>query len=91
MITATMLGHECYWDVAAQFWRWMDNHEPTGWGVGIRRECVRCGQFPAANGHDACLGYIKGAIAACCGHGIEDGSIKYANGDTTIIPKANSY
>lgn len=28
--------------------------------------------MPTKEGYDACLGYIKGAKSACCGHGIEE-------------------
>jgi len=39
--------------------------------------CCHCGQPPTAEGYDACLGHIRGAIAACCGHGIERGYIMW--------------
>ena len=39
------------------------------------RPCVRCGRHPTPEGYDACLGYIEGATAACCGHGVELGSV----------------
>ncbi len=35
-----------------------------------RNPCVRCGKSPTPEGYDACLGYIPGAISACCGHGV---------------------
>jgi len=35
------------------------------------RPCVRCGRLPTTEGYDACLGFIPGAVSACCGHGIE--------------------
>lgn len=35
-------------------------------------DCIKCNQPPTAEGYDACLGYIPGALAACCGHGIEN-------------------
>lgn len=39
------------------------------------RPCRRCGRMPTAEGYDACLGKIEGATSACCGHGVEDGSV----------------
>jgi hypothetical protein len=39
------------------------------------RPCIRCGRMPTKEGYDACLGYIPGAISACCGHGMEKGYI----------------
>lgn len=35
------------------------------------RPCKRCGCYPTKEGYDACLGEIKGATHACCGHGVE--------------------
>lgn len=37
------------------------------------RPCTRCGRMPTVDGYDACLGHIKGATSACCGHGVEKG------------------
>ena len=34
------------------------------------RPCVRCGKMQTKEGYDACLGYIEGALSACCGHGV---------------------
>lgn len=39
------------------------------------RPCPRCGKMPNKDGSDACLGHIKGATSACCGHGKENGYI----------------
>lgn len=33
--------------------------------------CVACGRPPTPEGYDACLGWIPGARAACCGHGVK--------------------
>lgn len=35
------------------------------------RACGYCGLSNTVDGHDGCLGYIRGALNACCGHGIE--------------------
>ena len=37
------------------------------------RPCARCGNMPTKDGHDYCLQHLEGVIAACCGHGVEDG------------------
>ena len=50
-------------------------------GVPITQEerpCTRCGRMPTPEGYDACLGHIEGATAACCGHGIWDKTVIYA-------------
>lgn len=41
------------------------------------RPCVRCKKNPTPEGYDACLGFIPGAISACCGHGVSDKIIEY--------------
>ena len=33
------------------------------------RPCKKCEEYPTKEGYDACIGYIKGAKFACCGHG----------------------
>lgn len=40
--------------------------------IEIERPCMRCGRMSTKEGYDACLGYIKGVKAACCGHGKEE-------------------
>ena len=32
-------------------------------------KCVKCGELPTPEGHDACLGELPGLMNACCGHG----------------------
>ena len=51
------------------------------------RACRRCGRPPLPTGEDACLGHIPGAVEACCGHGVEDGYILYANGSSEVLPR----
>lgn len=34
-------------------------------------DCVKCNLPPTPEGYDACLGFIPGAVAACCGHGVK--------------------
>lgn len=36
------------------------------------RPCKKCGKPPTLEGHDDCLGEIKGVVSACCGHGVFD-------------------
>jgi len=37
--------------------------------------CANCGEAPTKEGHDACLGTLKGVEFACCGHGVEPGYV----------------
>lgn len=48
-------------------WCFADTMEP----IIKDRSCMRCNRSPTKEGYDACLGYIPGAISACCGHGVE--------------------
>lgn len=45
------------------------------------RSCFRCGCVPTSEGFDACLGLIKGAVSACCGHGVEKPYVVQSSGD----------
>ena len=68
MIISYSRGWEIYYDIDEEVWRYSDNdqiHDDS-------RPCKRCGRMPTKEGHDACLGYIDGVIAACCGHGVEE-------------------
>lgn len=47
-------------------------HTPEMSGSGQRGICVKCSLPPTPEGHDGCLGTLKGDIMnACCGHGEE--------------------
>jgi hypothetical protein len=70
MVTAYCRGHLV---VYADKWIYADTGEElwceeTGFN---ERPCTRCGKMPTPEGYDACLGYIEGATAVCCGHGVE--------------------
>ena len=58
-------GHEIEWDGTR--WVYSDSYMLSDG----QRTCIRCGQGPTKKGYDLCLGYVPGAISACCGHGIE--------------------
>lgn len=66
MTTSYLRGHEIYYD--GKDWRYKDNNQIAD----DSRPCKRCGRLPTPEGYDACLGYIKGAFSACCGHGVTD-------------------
>jgi len=55
-------------------WIYSDTKEPI---KNNERPCTRCGKMPTKEGYDACLGYIEGAVSACCGHGVQDKYIMY--------------
>ena len=74
MVIAYFRGHKAYYN--GKDWIYCDNGEP----VTEERPCKRCGRPPTSEGYDACLGYIEGAVATCCGHGVEDGYILRGEG-----------
>lgn len=44
------------------------------------RDCGKCGQPNTKEGHDPCLGALKYAMNACCGHGeIREAYIQFSN------------
>jgi len=68
-------GWKAHYDEEKQTWFYEDG-QPVGVG---EKPCRRCGRPPTPEGIDACLGYIKGAVSACCGHGVEEGYTIYRN------------
>lgn len=44
------------------------------------RTCPRCQKSLTSDKYDKCLGELPGVEAACCGHGEEEGYIKFSNG-----------
>ena len=73
MATSYQRGHLTRYDPDLG-WVYADTGEP----VSNERPCVRCGEMPTPEGHDACLGDLNGVRAACCGHGVKR-SYKMAN------------
>jgi len=70
-------GYPVEYDYKGKVWRYLDN------GIDVEklpnRPCPKCGKMPTPEGYDACLGHIQGAVAACCGHGVEEGYIKWGS------------
>jgi len=66
MIRSHSRGHDIYFD--GEYWRYNDNDQLDDG----KRACKRCGRKPTVEGYDACLGHVKGATSACCGHGVEE-------------------
>ncbi len=55
---------------------WADNKEP----LTQVRVCPRCQESSTKDKYDKCLGELPGVDAACCGHGVEEGYIRFMNG-----------
>lgn len=69
MITSYLRGHEIYYK--NEKWYYLDDNSIAD----DSRPCKKCGKYPTKEGYDACIGYIKGATSACCGHGVQEGFI----------------
>jgi len=46
------------------------------------RPCPKCGEVPGGDNHDPCMQNLPGVEYACCGHGVEEGYIKFEDGRT---------
>jgi hypothetical protein len=82
-----VFGHPYYADPADNppdqdfmVWRYLDTGELVE--QAAKRQCPHCNRYPTRRGHDPCLGNLSGAAAACCGHGVEDGYIRFEGGIT---------
>ena len=52
------------------------------------RPCNHCGKLNLIDGdesYDACLGKLPGVEQACCGHGQQEGYLKFENGVTLVL------
>jgi len=63
---AHIRGHPVRHD--GDVWRYCDTGEPIG---DCDRACILCHRRPTPSGYDPCIGYVPGAVSACCGHGVE--------------------
>ena len=72
-------SHSRGWPIRyiGETWRYEDTNKPDD----DSRPCVRCGRMPTPEGYDACLGYVDGAIGACCGHGVDELYVMYPADD----------
>lgn len=63
-------GNPIYWDENELEWRLISTDEIVTSEVYQNLICPKCGKKPTPEGHDACLGTLKGVKFACCGHGV---------------------
>jgi hypothetical protein len=68
-------GNKVIWNDEEKVWQY-----PSGQNTHRPKRCPKCDKLPDKNGHDKCLGTLPGVAFACCGHGVEDGYIKFTNG-----------
>lgn len=79
-------GNEIYYDKEG-IWRYSEDNSK----FDDSKPCKRCGNFPNKDGADFCVGNIKGASSACCGHGIEVPFVMFENGQTIFGKDAIKY
>jgi hypothetical protein len=60
-------------------WVYSDNKQPTAETHKLRA-CGKCGKKETKEGHDACLGTLKGLMNACCGHGKNKPYVQFLDG-----------
>jgi len=53
------------------------------------RTCPKCHRRPTKDGHDPCIANIKGALGACCGHGIREGYIRLEPGEDGLVVRGD--
>jgi len=66
MVNSTWRGHNIYFD--EYVWRYIDTDEIVQNNPNIH--CGHCKELPTEEGHDGCLGTLKGIKNTCCGHGV---------------------
>lgn len=69
-------GNKVYFDRKLKFWRYVND----GGDAFIPRACPSCHLFQHDDGRDACMPYMTGVKASCCGHGIKMGFIEFTDG-----------
>lgn len=80
MSTAKYRGHKI--ESISDIWIYSDNKQPVS--DDKNRPCGHCGKPETKEGHDGCIGTLKGVMNACCGHGtIGEAYIQYS--DESII------
>jgi hypothetical protein len=72
-----IFGHAIY-TINGTEWFYVDNDEPIR--NAPERKCPKCDKYPTNDGHDPCIADLPGVDFACCGHGVEQGYVKFSNG-----------
>jgi hypothetical protein len=75
-VTCMARGHEIYFDQSVRLWRYCSD-DGAVYDASHDRPCIRCGSLPTPEGYDHCLGHIRGAKSACCGHGVGKAFVMY--------------
>lgn len=88
MIISKYRGNVINFNKDKNIWVFSDNDEPIN---NNSHPCENCGKHSTEEGHDACLGTLKGIKNACCGHGnIEECYIQFLDSSRIIGEDANT-
>jgi hypothetical protein len=66
MTTSKYRGRDI--EILSKDWVYSDTKESVHKAYKTR-SCGKCGNHSTKEGHDSCLGTLKGIMNACCGHG----------------------
>ena len=78
MAKSKFRGHEI--EYINDEWLYSDTKETVKSNYN-ERPCGNCGKPFTPEGHDGCLGTLKGIMNACCGHGeVKDAYIQFLDG-----------
>lgn len=69
MARAKFRGHDIETDID-DLWVFADTGQLVSEDKN-NRPCSHCKKNDTQDGHDGCLGTLKGLMNACCGHGVE--------------------
>jgi hypothetical protein len=75
MVYCYIRGHESYY--ANGSWYLVENGQLVTKELIATLPCIRCGQPPSPEGHDACCANTINVRNMCCGHGVEPGYVEY--------------
>ena len=74
MITSKLRGCTIY--LKDKVWYYVEDNSPVTQDVF---KCGHCGKANTKEGHDGCLGTLKGIRNACCGHGEDEAYLQFAD------------
>ena len=83
LLISFVRGHETYWNEKDDSWHYRDNNEIVPLEYKDNRPCIKCQKPPTKEGYDPCMGLVPDAVAACCGHGIDEGYVMKKDGTIT--------
>ena len=85
MATALIFGRSCSYD--GDKWLYVSDGTIAAFSSisgfeysSTVKPCPACGELPLGDCEDPCLGTLDGVKSACCGHGLEDGTIVFVDG-----------